>query len=303
MNAPVKRGMAWALGTAVISGVSVYVNKFGVAQVSDPFIYTTVKNSLVVIGLAAIGLGLARWREMRAFTPRQWAGWMALGLVGGGVPFLLFFQGLASASAPSAALIHKTLFLWVALLAMPLLGERLGGWQAAGLAVLGVGVFLMQVPQRWGWGMGETLILAATLLWAVETIIARKVLAGISAGTAALGRMGVGALVMWGFLAVTGRAGPALALTGTQWLWVAATAVFLLAYVWTWYQALRVAPASLVTSVLVLGAVITTLLNRVLEGRDLTGLQLVAMVLIAAGLAAFALRPARRLPEPAREMA
>lgn len=35
------------------------------------------------------------------------------------------------ASAPSAALIHKSLFIWVALLALPLLGERPGNWQAA----------------------------------------------------------------------------------------------------------------------------------------------------------------------------
>ena len=32
------KGILWALATALISGVSVYVNKFGVAQVPDPFI-------------------------------------------------------------------------------------------------------------------------------------------------------------------------------------------------------------------------------------------------------------------------
>jgi drug/metabolite transporter (DMT)-like permease len=303
MQPNVRQGIAWAFGTAIVSGVSVYVNKFGVAQVSDPFIYTTVKNSVVALGLAAVALGLARRREMRAFSPRQWAGWLALGLIGGAVPFLLFFQGLAIASAPSAALIHKSLFLWVALLAVPLLGERLGGWQVAGLGLLAAGAFLMQVPQGWGWGAGETLILIATLMWAVETIVARKVLAGISAGVAALGRMGVGAVVMWIFLSLTGRAGPALSLTGTQWLWVAATAVFLLAYVWTWYHALKLAPASLVTSVLVLGAVITSLLNRVLEGRDLSAAQLAAMALIAAGLAAYVLRPAQPVAAHAQEAA
>ena len=57
-----KQGILWALGTALISGVSVYVNKFGVAQFQDPFVYTTLKNSLVAIGfLAALGL-FASWR-------------------------------------------------------------------------------------------------------------------------------------------------------------------------------------------------------------------------------------------------
>jgi drug/metabolite transporter (DMT)-like permease len=227
-------------------------------------------------------------------SPRQWVGWLSLGVIGGGIPFLLFFQGLSMASAPSAALIHKTLFLWVALLAVPLLKERLGWWQFAALGVLAVGVLLLQPPAAWGWGQGETLILIATLLWAVETIVAKKVLAEIPAHTAALGRMGVGVLVMWLFLAFTGRAGTALALTGTQWFWVAVTAVFLLAYVWTWYRALQAAPATLVTSVLTLGAAVTIIMTILLEGRQTTALQLLAMALMLVGAAVFALRAPRR---------
>jgi drug/metabolite transporter (DMT)-like permease len=290
MNPLVRKGVLWALATALVSGVSVYVNKFGVVQVQDPFVYTTLKNSLVAVGfLAAVGL-LASLPEMRRFSRRQWLGWASLGLIGGGIPFLLFFQGLLLASAPSAALIHKTLFLWVAVLAVPLLKERLGWWQVGGLGVLAVSLFLLQIPSAWGWGLGETLMLIATLLWAVETILAKKVLAGISARTAALGRMGVGALVMWLFLAATGRAGVALALTGTQWFWIAITSVFLMAYVWTWYSALKAAPATLVTSVLTLGAAITIILAIVLEGQETTGLQLVAMLLMLVGAAIFVWR-------------
>ena len=295
MRTSVNQGVLWALGTTVVSGFSVYVNKFGVSQVPDAFVYTTIKNSLVVIGLlTAVGL-FAGWQEMRQFTRRQWAGWFGLGLIGGGVPFLLFFQGLSMASAPSAALIHKTLFLWVALLGAPLLREKLGSWQLAGLGILAIGIFLLQPPSGWGWGQGENLILIATLLWAVETILAKKVLAGITPRTAALGRMGVGVLIMWAFLALTGRAGPALALNGTQWFWVAVTSLFLMAYVWTWYSALKAAPATLVTSVLTLAAIITILLTAVFEGRAMSGLQVAAMVLMVSGAAAFILRLPRRV--------
>jgi drug/metabolite transporter (DMT)-like permease len=294
MNMTIRRGVLWALATALVSGVSVYVNKFGVAQVQEPFIYTTLKNSLVAVGfLAAVGL-LGSRQELRRFKPRQWLGWIGLGLIGGGVPFLLFFQGLSIASAPSAALIHKTLFLWVAVLAVPLLGERLGWWQIAGLGVLAVSVLLFQAPAAWGWGQGETLMLIATLLWAGETILAKKLLSGVSARTAALGRMGVGALVMWLFLAASGRAAPALALTSAQWMWVGITSAFLLAYVWTWYSALKAAPATLVTSVLTLGAAVTVILTILLEGGETTGLQVVAMVLMLLGAAAFARRRPRR---------
>ena len=295
-------GLLWALGTALISGVSVYVNKFGVLQVSDPFVYTTLKNSLVAVGfLAVVGLFASR-HELRRFSPRQWAGWVALGLIGGGAPFLLFFQGLSTAAAPSAALIHKTLFLWVALLAVPLLGERLGRWQVAGLGVLAIGQYLLQPPSAWGWGRGEMLILLATVLWAVETIVAKKVLPSISARTGALGRMGIGALTMWLFLGLSGRASAAVALSGAQWLWIVITSVFLMGYVWTWYHALKAAPAVVVTSVLTLGAVITIILTTVLEGRAITANQMAAMALIALGSAAFALRPRRRLSQAAEAL-
>jgi len=213
----VRQGILLALAAAIVSGISIYVNKFGVAQVSNPFIYTTVKNSVVVVGLlAAVGL-LASWKELRGLTPTRWLAWIGLGVIGGGVPFLLFFQGLSTASAASASLLQKTLFLWVALLAVPLLGERLGLWQVLGLAVLAIGQFFLQPLAHWsGWGMGETLILIATLLWAGETVLAKRVLGWMSPHTAALGRMGIGALVVWVFLAFTGRAGTALTLSGTS---------------------------------------------------------------------------------------
>ena len=288
------QGIVLALGAAIVSGISIYVNKFGVAQISDPFIYTTVKNSVVVVGLlAAVGL-LASWKELRDLTPTQWLAWIGLGVIGGSVPFLLFFQGLSSASAASASLLQKTLFIWVALLAVPLLRERLGLWQVLGLAILTVGQFLLQPLTRWGgWGTGETFILIATWFWAVETILAKKVLVWMSPHTAALGRMAIGALVMWAFLTITGRAGRALTLNDTQWFWVMITAVLLMAYVWTWYSALKWAPATLVTSVLTIGAIVTILLSALLDRHAATTPQVVAISLLVLGAALFAF--ARRL--------
>ncbi len=282
-------GARWAVGTALISGVSVYVNKFAVMQMKDPFVFTTLKNTLVALALlAAVGLTV-KWAEIRGLNNRQRAGLLALGLIGGGVPFLLFFQGLATASAPSAALIHKSLVLWVALLAVPLLGESLGWLQIAGLGALLLGQLLLGWPKAWGWGNGETLVLIATLLWSVETVVARKVLPGVSSQTGALSRMGIGAIVMWGFLLATGRAATAVTLNGTQWLWVISTSVLLFGYVWTWYRALQTAPATVVTSVLTIAAVLTIVLSIVLEGKPTTGLQIAGSTLLICGSLAFLL--------------
>ena len=71
-------------------------------------------------------------------------------------------------------------------------------------------------------------------------------------------------------------------LTPVQWGWVAGPGLLLLAYVLTWYHALRRAPALVVTSVLTLGAPVTALLDAVLvshrwpAGRRWRGLLLAA---------------------------
>jgi drug/metabolite transporter (DMT)-like permease len=203
---------------------------------------------------------------VRALDRRSWAGLAVVGIVGGSLPFLLFFAGLAEASAPSAAFIHKTLFVWVALLAVPLLGERLGWLQVGALAVLLGGQLLVTPPTGVRWGAGETMIAAATLLWAVEAVLVRRLLATVPSPILAAGRLGVGLVVLVGYLVATGRIGALGGLSAEAWMWVLVTGGLLAGYVGTWYAALRRAPAAVVTSVLVVGAPITATLQGLAGG-------------------------------------
>ncbi|MFQ6026661.1 MAG: DMT family transporter [Dehalococcoidia bacterium] len=271
MNNIVQRGAYLALLTALVSGVSIFVNSFGVKQVSDPFVYTTAKNLLVGLALAALVVLPMVWRELRGFSARQWIALLGLGLIGGSLPFLLFFYGLREATAPSAAFIHKTLFIWVAILAVPLLKEQLGRIQILALAVLVIGnLVLLGRPAAWDLGTAELLIFVATLLWAAEAVLARRLMRDISTTAAALGRMGFGSLAMLAFLAASERVDSLVGLDANQWGWVLLTSVFLLAYVGSYYSALKRAPATLVASVLVLGSVVTSLLHAVFSGRTYT---------------------------------
>lgn len=283
-----RTGVLLALGTALISGVSVYVNKFAVTAVPDAVLFTTLKNTMVglafVIVLAAAAF-LNRSVRTNSITRRDWLGLAVVAVIGGSVPFLLFFTGLKLASAPSAALIHKTLFIWVALLAVPFLGERLGKWVIAGLGVLLAGQLLSNFPKAWGWGAGENLIVIATLFWACETILVKRLLPSVPVSLAATARMAGGALVMWSYLAVTNQAGSVVALTPNQWMWVVITSVFLFGYVGTWYAALKFAPATVVTSVLTVGAVITVGVTTVVEGKMLDTLPAAGLLLTVIGAA------------------
>ncbi|HET7768164.1 MAG TPA: DMT family transporter [Chloroflexota bacterium] len=292
------RGAALAGLTALISGVSVFVSKYGTQAVPDPFVYTTARNVYVGGLLLVALLALHTWRRARGEgVATRGMGWRdapalaAIALVGGSVPFLLFFWGLTLTTAPIASFIQKTQFVWVAALAVPLLREAFGGWQAiALLALLGGTVLQGSAPLR-GPGLGELLVFAATLLWSVEAVLARRTLQRVSPLVGAAARMAGGAVVMAGFLAASGRLDALLSLTLTQWLWVAGPGLFLLGYVVTWYAALRRAPALVVTSVLTLGAPVTSLLNAVFVTHSVPSTTLAggAVLAIGAGLLTLAM--------------
>ncbi|GAA4397668.1 hypothetical protein GCM10023168_02860 [Fodinibacter luteus] len=271
MNPTRRTGILLALATAAISGFSVYVNARGVRTFDSATVYTTAKNVVAAaVLLAVIGLGARSGARLtRPTGARQWLALTGIGLVGGALAFVLFFEGLARATSPQAAFIHKTLVLWVALLAVPLLRERLqwGHWVAIGLLVVGQVGLVGGLPSSFG--TSGLLILAATLLWSVEVVVAKWVLGGLSSWTVAVARMGVGSVALLAWLAVRGQLGALFSMTGAQLGWVLVTGILLAGYVGTWFAALARAQAVDVTAVLVLAAPVTAALGIALDGSAL----------------------------------
>jgi drug/metabolite transporter (DMT)-like permease len=262
-------GLGFALATATISGFSVFVNASAVREFSDPVLFTTLKNAVAAVILVALAaFAVSRMPgSLRGLGPRSLLGLLVIGVVGGGIPFILFFTGLANASAPAAAVIHKTLFVWVAILAVLLLRERLGPLTLVALGVLVGSQLLIQPPAGLRWTGGESLIAMATGLWAIEVIVAKRVLARVPSPVAAAARMGIGLIVLVGFLALSGGLSGVAQLTVIQWAWIAGTGLLLAGYVGTWYAALRRAPATAVTAVLTVGAPITAVVQLLANGQ------------------------------------
>jgi uncharacterized membrane protein len=141
------------------------------------------------------------------------------------------------------------------------------------------------------------MILAATLLWAVEVIVAKKLLADHDSRLLGAARMALGTIVLLGWVVVSGRADEVVSLSGDQWSWVLLTGLILAGYVTTWFAALARAQAVDVTAVLVFGAVITALLSRWADG---VAFDLGGVILITAGAILIAIPGRRRVsPEPA----
>lgn len=179
------------------------------------------------------------------------------------MPFVLFFEGLSKAQATQAAFIQKTLVVWVAILAVPLLRERFRFPHALAIALLIAGqAWIVGSAGRIVFGAGEEMILGATLLWAVEVVYVRWLLHQelFDSHVLAAARMGLGTVLLLAWLAITGKLSALSVLTSEQWRWIALTGTLLFGYVGTWYAALARAQAVDVTAVLVFGAVITALL-------------------------------------------
>jgi drug/metabolite transporter (DMT)-like permease len=285
MTSTRRLGILLALTTALISGVSVWVNASGVKEFGDPTVYTTAKNLVAAaILLAVVAVGSRRGARLtRPQGAGQWAGLLAVGVLGGGVAFVLFFEGLARATSTQAAFLHKTLVLWVAVLAVALLRERLqwGHWLAIGALLVGQAGLAGGVPGALG--RPELLILGATLLWSVEVVVAKRLLASLSSWTIGVARMGVGSVALVGWLAVRGKLDVLGAMTGEQARWALLTGVLLAGYVGTWFAALARAQAVDVTAVLVLAAPVTAVLQAVVDGADLGSQAGWQLLLVAAG--------------------
>jgi drug/metabolite transporter (DMT)-like permease len=289
-------GIALAFVTACISGVSVWVNSHAVKHFGDATVYTTAKNAVAGIVLLSLALPIfVPHPEPRALPTRR-RQWLALGVIaaiGGSIPFVLFFEGLARADATQAAFIHKTLVIWVALLAVPLLRERLGPLHYAAIALVIVGqAALAGDLGTVAFGGGEAMILAATLLWAVEVIVAKRLLDAIAVRTVALARMGLGTILLLCWVMLSGRSGEFVHLSGNEWSWAILTGLLLSGYVATWYAALARAQAVDVTAVLVFGAVVTAVLANAADGVPFDAFGIV-LISLGAGFAALAGRRRR----------
>lgn len=298
-------GVVLAFATAAISGVSVFVNGYGTKHFNDATVYTTSKNLVAAVLLGALAFGASRLRtsseERVPFTARERWGFLAVGIIGGAIPFVLFFEGLKRASSTDAAFLQKTLVVWVALLAVPLLRERLNAGHVAAIALLIVG----QARLTSGWptlrtDAASTLILAATLCWAVEVVIAKRLLARRSALTLGTARMGIGVVALVAWVAVTGRFHVLTGLGTEAWGWALLTGMLLCAYVTCWFAALARAQAVDVTAVLVAGALVTAALNSAAQGVALRP-QAAGLIFIATGVA-LACVAATRSQSPAVEL-
>ena len=277
------KGIQFALITALISGFSIFFSKIFVSKM-DPVVFTTLKNIFVALILSGLLFRPTLTAQFKKLTQQDWTKLVLVGIIGGSIPFALFFTGLSMTSAVTGALIHKTLFIWVAFLAMFFLKEKLTFMQMVGYVLVLWGGMWVSGWQGLSLNRGEQMILGATILWAIENVIAKRALSSIPAEIVGWARMSIGAIVLIGIVIWQGKFDTMLSLSLPNIQATLVGAAFLTGYVYTWYKALAKAPVTLVSSVLTLSTIITGLLSTQFLGQNITSSDITSFILIAAGV-------------------
>jgi drug/metabolite transporter (DMT)-like permease len=265
MSSTLKKGICLAFLTALISGVSNFVNKIAVDVIKPPLVFTAEKNAIVGILIIGILIATWKWKKIKNLNGKQIVYLILIGIIGGSLPFYLFFTGLSQIPAINGAIIHKTLIIWVAILAVPFLKEKMSAFQIIGVVLLFCSNLIIGGFAKFQFSQGELFVLMATILWAIENILAKKILPTVDPDIVTAARMGFGSLILLGAAVIVAPADlvKSFSPSTTQIFWMTATVALLLGYVTTWYRALKFAPVTVVASILVSATLVTNVLSAI----------------------------------------
>ncbi len=272
------KGTLLILLTALESGVAIVFNKFFVQRI-NPTLFTALR--AFFIGL--IFYVITFFTKQKTKTPFKKIIW--IGLIGGGLAFLLFFNGLKLTTSGRAAVIHKTLPIWASLMAFFFLKEKITRKQIFALLLAMLGFFIIEFENiPFSIKIGDFLALTATLLWALENTLSKKFMnQGESNWRITFVRMFFGSLFLFAVVWIQGNFHLIFELSLAHWGYIAFSTAMLTWYVFTWYWGLRYINLSKASSILLISPVIAMSLARFFLGEILSVIQICGSSLIIMG--------------------
>jgi len=281
-------GTLLAIFTAVISGFSIIANKIYIVNI-DPTIFTAIRALLIGIIFFIISSFQCKF-DYKKFKKVKWGYLIVIGFIGGALAFLLFFSGLKLTTGSKAAFIHKTLPVYVTILAVLFLKEKITKKQSFGLIVMLFGLAILtasQITPAELWlnpSLGDLLIVFATILWAIENVIAKRVMIdGESNFVVTFARMLIGAIFLFLSIPLLGKLDLLFSLTLEQAMNIMISTVILLGYVLFWYWSIKYINVSKASMILLLAPVITLIFGVTMLNEPVPIDQLLGSALILIG--------------------
>ncbi|MBI4098997.1 DMT family transporter [Candidatus Parcubacteria bacterium] len=286
----------FVLFAAAISGLNHVLSEPLARASGDSVMFTAVRVSFAAAALMVVAAADPRTRgAIPGLTEVQVGRMLGLGTLAG-LPFALYFSGVAAVGAAGANLVRTSLMFLVALAAIRLFRERLTVPQGVGAGLMFAASIAVGLPDAVPAQIGAEalLVVIAALAWGAEALFAKRALADIPVGIAASGRLVVAAIWLYGLVLWRGSERVILGWSGEQWLGAVGTSILLAGYVGCWYGALKRAPVTYVAT-LMLAAPVATKVISALAGQPVS----VGMVVIGVVATAFAAWVVVRfLPQP-----
>ncbi len=281
-------GTIFAIIAALISGLSIPVNKIFLVDL-DATVFTAIRS--LIIGIIFFVIVYIQGKpKQKEFKKVPWKYLLIIAIIGGSFAFLMFFTGLNLTTAGRGAFLHKTLPLYVTIFAILFLKERVNQKQIFALLAMLIGLILIYSttinPSEF-WlnpSLGDLLVIGATILWAVENTIARKVMVeGGSNFVVSFARMFIGAMILFAIVIIQSKISLLLILTTQQIINIAISTAILFGYVFSWYWSIKLINVSKASTILLLSPVISLIFGVIIFNEPVPLLQTLGSALILIG--------------------
>lgn len=279
-------GLLAGLAASSIWGGMYVVSKV-VLEVIPPFALLSLRLLLGFLALGAAVLARGGFRLTRPQTLRA----VAVGFVGYGVSLGFQFVGTKLSTASNGALVTSATPVLVLPFALLLLKEKLGLRRLAAVAVACAGVLAVVAPWNAAaesaprGALGNLLLLAAAVTWALYSVLVRKLSAsaGVLESSAVMLLGGLPTSLAFGWVEISasglGPIGPGV-VGGVLFLGIVSTA----AAMFLWNYAFSALPASAASLTFFAQPVVGALLGWAFLGETITPLFVAGGALIGVGI-------------------
>lgn len=131
----------WALLSAGFAALTAIFAKAGVAEINSDFA-TLIRTLIVVCVLALIVTGTRQWQPVSGISVRTWT-FLTLSALATGASWLCYFRALKLGDVARVAPVDKLSIVFVAVISVLFLGERLSALNWLGVILFGAGIWLV----------------------------------------------------------------------------------------------------------------------------------------------------------------
>jgi len=133
----------WALLSAVFAALTAIFAKLGLAGI-DSDLATLLRTFVIGIVLGGLVVCTGKWANPLSLSPKSLI-FLVLSGLATGASWVCYFRALSLGNAAQVAPVDKLSVLLVAVFAFVFLGERPSGTEWLGIALVGMGVVVLQL--------------------------------------------------------------------------------------------------------------------------------------------------------------